>query len=107
MATMSRLRRICFPSLALLAACSHPPASERVIHEERALAKANAAWAALYTRRGEEMFSPQNIRRFAPYTATLENGVWIVRGTVTSGLQEPTPTARVRAHDGVTTVPLD
>jgi hypothetical protein len=78
-----------------------------VVHEERALAKANAAWAALYTKRGEETFSPRNIQRFAPYTATLENGVWVVRGTLPSGLHEPMPSARVRAVDGVTTVPLD
>jgi hypothetical protein len=102
---MSGIGRLLVPSLLLVAACSRPPAApERVVHEERALAKANAAWANVYTKRANETFSPQNIRSFSPYTARLENGVWIVRGTRAADRRGQMPSARVRADDGVTTV---
>jgi hypothetical protein len=102
---MRRLTRLSVSLLLLLSACSRPhEPAERVVHEERALAKANAAWADVFAQRAEEAFSPRNIRRFAPYTATLENGVWIVRGTMPADPHGPVPSARVRAADGVTTV---
>jgi hypothetical protein len=89
----------------LLAACARAPTpAEHVVHEERALAKAHAAWAALYAERADEVFSPQNIQRFAPYTATLENGTWIVRGTPPTESRGAMPAARIRADDGATTV---
>jgi hypothetical protein len=104
---MSLRRRPSFVSLFVLfigACTSHGEPAERVTHEERALAKAHASWAALFAQRADETFSPGNIRRFAPYTATLENGVWIVRGTVPADVHGTMPAARVRADDGVTTV---
>lgn len=101
---MAGPRFIPIVSLLLLAACTRAPAPEPVVHEERALAKANAAWADLHTRRADEAYSPANIQRFAPYTATLENGVWVVRGTARAGVHGRMPGARVRADDGVTTV---
>jgi hypothetical protein len=89
----------------LLGACtSHSEPAERVTHEERALAKAHASWAALFVQRADETFSPGNIQRFAPYSATLENGTWIVRGTVPADFHGRMPEARIRAGDGVTTV---
>jgi hypothetical protein len=92
--------------LSLLAgACTSRSAPvEQVTHEERALAKAHASWAALFAARADETFSTANIKRFAPYTATLENGVWVVRGTVPAGYHGRTPEARIRAADGVTTI---
>jgi|SRR4051812_44404830 hypothetical protein len=89
----------------LLGACtsrSEPP--EHVTHEERALAKAQAAWANAFARRADETFLPENIHRFAPYLATLENGVWIVHGTVPADFRGRVPEARIRADDGTTTV---
>jgi len=95
-------------ALLLLAACARAPdPAERVTHEERALAKANAAWAGLYSQRADDTFSPPHIRRFAPYTAVLENGVWIVRGTAPAEFHGSMPGARVRESDGVTTIQVD
>ena len=92
------------PLLLLLGCARAPEPRERVVHEERALAKANAAWADVYTGRAEDAYSPKNIRRFSPYTATLEDGVWVVRGTAAADVHGLMPSARVRADDGVTTV---
>ena len=91
--------------LSLLGACS-PPATpaERVTHEERALAKANAAWSSVYSKTAESTYSAENVRRFAPYSATRANGVWSVRTTAPANLHGRAPQADIRAGDGVTTV---
>ena len=81
---------------------SEPP--EHVTHEERALAKANAAWAGVYTERADETYSPRNVQRFAPYRVTLSNGVWTVRTTAPADLHGRAPTAVVIANDGKTYV---
>jgi len=94
-----------FTALLLLVACTRPPPpAERVTHEERALAKANAAWADVYAQRADEAFSPANIQRFAPYRVTLDNGVWTVRTTVSADMHGRAPTAVILANDGTTTV---
>jgi hypothetical protein len=92
----------------LLVACARPAAPpERVDHEERALAKANAAWSSIYSKTAESTYSAANVRRFAPYSATLENGVWIVRTAASPDLHGRAPRAEVRADDGVTTAHAD
>ena len=97
--------RYALPLMALLAACTRPPApAERVVHEERALAKANAAWSSVYSKTAEITYSAENIRRFAPYSATLNEGVWSVRTTAPAGLHGRAPEADIRADDGRTTV---
>lgn len=91
--------------LACASGCTPPAAApEPVDHEERALAKANAAWADMHARRGDATFSPANVRRFAPYSATLDHDVWTVRGTRPPGFVGEMPAARIRATDGVTTI---
>lgn len=89
-------------ALLLLGACSRPPPPEQVVHEERALAKANAAWADVYAQRADEAYSPQNIQRFAPYRVTLENGVWLVRTAAQPELHGRAPSAVILAKDGTT-----
>jgi len=102
---MTRFRAPPLLLLALLGACARTPApAERVVHEERALAKANAAWASIHAKTAEATYSADNVRRFAPYSATLENGVWIVRTTAPADLHGRAPQAEIRAEDGVTTV---
>src|SRR5207253_607877 len=92
-------------SVMFVGACTRPSQPpERVVHEERALAKANAAWSSTYSKTADRAFSEQNIRRFAPYSATLENGIWIVRTTAPSERHGRAPQADIRADDGVTTV---
>lgn len=91
--------------LLLLGACARAPdPPEHVTHEERALAKANAAWADVYARRADETFSPQNIRRFAPYRVTLDNGVWTVRTLAGADLHGRAPSAVILAGNGTTYV---
>jgi hypothetical protein len=104
---MSNQRRASLILLLVLlfGACTpHTQPAERVTHEERALAKAHSSWAAVFAQRADETFSPGSLQRFWPYTATLENGVWTVRGTVPADFHGSTPEARIRAADGVTTV---
>jgi hypothetical protein len=87
----------------LLAACTRaqdPP--EHVTHEERALAKANAAWSDIYAQRADETFSPGNVQRFAPYRVTLDKGVWTVRTSAPAELHGRAPTAVIIADTGKT-----
>jgi len=94
-----------FLLLPLLGACSRPAAPpERVTHEERALAKANAAWSSIYSKTAEDTYSAENVRRFAPYSARLQNGVWTVRTAAPPERHGRAPQADIRAVDGVTTV---
>jgi hypothetical protein len=91
--------------LASIGACSRPAAPpERIVHEERALAKANAAWTSIYSKTAEDTYSAKNIRRFAPYSATLDGGAWRVRTNAPSNVHGRAPEADIRAEDGVTTV---
>jgi hypothetical protein len=102
---MKGIRCALFLLPTLLGACSRPaPPPERVTHEERALAKANAAWSSIYSKTAEETYSAQNVRRFAPYSATLDNGVWTVRTAAPPDRHGRAPQADIRAADGVTTV---
>ena len=87
---------------ALLGACSRPPEpSERVIHEERALAKRTRPGPASYAKRGEETFSPQNVRASRRTRRRSENGVWIVRGTLPADPTQTDAVRALRADDGV------
>ena len=105
---MPRFHPVLLLAPLVFAACARSPEPrEAVTHEERALAKANAAWAQLYTQRADETFSPKNVQRFAPYTATLENDVWTVHGAVPANVHGAAPAARIRAQDGVTTVQVE
>jgi hypothetical protein len=92
-------------SLLLLAACSRTPApSQPVVHEEMALAMAHKAWAAVFSKTASETYSADSVRRFEPYSATLDNGVWIVRGHVPDGFHGVVPEARIVQADGVVSV---
>lgn len=91
--------------LPLFGACARSPQpAEPVVHEERALAKANAAWSSIYSKSAEDTYSAENVRRFAPYSATLENGVWAVRTTAPADVHGRSPEADIRAEDGTTSV---
>jgi len=91
--------------VTLLAACARAPQPpERVVHEERALAKANAAWAGVYSKTAEDAYSPANVRRFSPYSATLEQGTWRVRTAAPADRHGRAPEADILAEDGTTTV---
>jgi hypothetical protein len=102
---MKKLRVAPLLLVLLFGACARPAAPpERVIHEERALAKANAAWSSVFTKTAEATYSAGNVQRFAPYSATLENGVWHVRTTAPADIHGRAPVADIRADDGDTSV---
>ena len=48
--------------------------------------------------------SEEGVKRFEPYTATLTDGVWTVRGTIPSDFHGGAPTATVRQADGLASV---
>jgi hypothetical protein len=77
---------------------------ERVDHEERALAKAHGAWSSVYSKSADAAFSAENVLRFAPYSVTLDRGVWKVRTAAPTDVHGRAPEADIRADDGVTNV---
>ena len=97
-------RALCLP-LLLLAACARAPLPPQpVVHEEMALAMAHKAWASVFSKTASETYSADNVRRFEPYTATLDDGVWIVRGHVTDGVHGVAPDAHITQADGIVSV---
>jgi hypothetical protein len=101
---MPQLLPLLLPLLLLGACARAPEPPEHVTHEERALAKANAAWADAYNQRADEAYSPGNVRRFAPYRVTLNKGIWTVRTSAGTDLHGRAPTAVIIAGDGTTYV---
>jgi hypothetical protein len=66
-----------------------------------AVASARTAWQAAYGKTpGNAEFSRESTARFEPYTATLKDGLWVVRGSVPSGFHGNVVESRVCASDG-------
>jgi hypothetical protein len=94
--------------VALLAAAASPFVLTKfrtVTTAPAAVAAANAAWQSSYIEAPwHKEFSPDNIARYEPYTATLSNGVWSVSGTTPVGIGKDAPKARIRRRDGAADV---
>ena len=86
--------------LLSLCACSDRNFDAPVRSPEEARASARHAWDSVYSKTKSETFSPQNIRQFEPYTATLRDGVWHVHGTLPSNFHGVVPEATIRESDG-------
>jgi len=94
-----------FGMMLLLAACSSSASDGPVNTAEEAVARAKTAWLSVSEKASWHVaYSKENTAKFEPYTATLENGVWVVRGTVPSGYRGEMPVARVRQNDGQVSV---
>lgn len=92
-------------AMLLLAACGPSAAEGPVNTPAEAVARAKTAWASVSEKANWHVaYSKENAAKFEPYTATLENGVWVVRGTVPSGYRGEMPEARVRQSDGQVSV---
>jgi len=66
-----------------------------------AVASARSAWQAIYRKTPKNAdLSGESTARFEPYTATLKDGSWLVRGSVHSGYQGNVVESRVCASDG-------
>ena len=71
-----------------------------------AVTSARAAWQALYDKDRNTDFSRESMARFEPYTATLKDGRWRVRGTVPPGFHGSVVESTVCASDGRVAVTL-
>jgi NTF2 fold immunity protein of polymorphic toxin system component len=90
-------------SVALAASCSSPRQSA-VETPDAAIAAAKTGWAGIYDKTQRVQYSPSETKKFEPYTATLNNGRWTVKGTVPHGYRGDTLVTTVRASDGSVTV---
>ena len=87
-----------------LLACS-PPSANPVTAPGVAVEKAKEAWASIYEKATWKTdYSEESTEKFEPYTATLEDGFWVVRGTVPSGYKGKILETKVRQSDGAVSV---
>lgn len=93
-------------ALALLAsACSPSNGSDgAVLTAEAAIAKAKESWSGVHRKTHDPTLSEESVKRFEPYTATLTDGVWTVRGTIPTDFHGGAPMATVRQADGLASV---
>jgi hypothetical protein len=93
-------------SLVLLAsACSSSNGSDgAVLTPEVAIAKAKESWSGVYRKTHDPTLSEESVKRFEPYTATLADGVWTIRGTMPADFHDGAPIATVRQADGLASV---
>lgn len=94
-------------SLAILVAmpfffaCSSTSGSNSIGTAEEAVSKAKLAWKQIYEKASwHKVYSPESTAKFEPYTATLVNGVWIVKGTIPAGYEGEVIESTVRQSDG-------
>jgi hypothetical protein len=91
--------------MLLLVACSSSANDGPVNTAEEAVARAKTAWASIGQNASwNTEYSKENTSKFEPYTATLETGVWVVRGTVPSGYRGQMLETRIRQSDGQVSV---
>jgi hypothetical protein len=88
-------------ALGLILVMSACDASEPVTTEAEPIAQARGAWKSTYEKAPSlTIVSPEETSKFEPYTATLEDGVWIVRGTIPPGFHGDMLVTRIRVADG-------
>ena len=88
--------------LATVLACSGSSSeSDAVKTGESAIASARKAWQSIHEKAPWNfVYSKERTAQFEPYTATYENGVWVVRGTIPAGYRGEVLETRVREADG-------
>ena len=69
-----------------------------------AIEAARSAWAEVFEKTHVSGFSKEDWARFEPYSATLENGLWILTGTVPANCPGQAYLTTVRASDGAVSV---
>lgn len=67
-----------------------------------AILTARQSWASLYEKLNgrNPVYSKKETAKFEPYTATLSNGIWLVRGTIPLGFHGETIETNVCQSDG-------
>jgi hypothetical protein len=87
-----------------LLACSSA-SNDPVTTPEVAVQRAKEAWASIHEKATWKTgYSEESTAKFEPYTATLEDGIWVVRGTIPSGYKGKILQTHVRQSDGAVTV---
>jgi hypothetical protein len=90
---------IAVSSLGLAASCQS--AQQRPITTpQAAVAIAKNSWRSAYDKVRSPAYSKEETARFEPYTATLKDGIWTVKGTIPPGYRGETLVTTVRAADG-------
>ena len=91
-------------ALGIIAALVLPafvtPGKNSVDSPDAAIAASRQAWRSVSEKTSQSPFNPASTARFEPYSATLEDGAWVVRGTVAAGYQGEILVTRVRQADG-------
>jgi hypothetical protein len=73
--------------LPIVFACSSASNDTPVTSADVAILSARHAWQSVYEKSRSPVYSKESAAKFEPYTATLENGVWHVRGNIPAGYQ--------------------
>jgi hypothetical protein len=76
------------------------PGKNSVDSPDAAIAASRQAWRSISEKTSKSPFNPASTTRFEPYSATLEDGVWVVHGTVAAGYRGEILITRVRQSDG-------
>jgi hypothetical protein len=94
--------RVVVPGSDPQIACSPEEGPRSSKDEESAIARAKAAWASAHEKNPYGgTYSPANMAKFEPYSATLKDGVWRVQGTVPPGYSGYVPITSVcRNNEG-------
>ena len=101
---MKRTLLAAFAAFLLVFAVACASKDAPVTTAEAAIKSARQAWKSIYEKNSSDFYSDKGIARFEPYSATFENGVWHVRGTVPPGYQGDVLETTVRQSDGSVSV---
>jgi hypothetical protein len=90
-------------SVGLAASCQS--ARQRPITTpQAAVAIARSSWSSVYDKTRAPTYSKAETARFEPYTATLHDGIWTVKGTTPPGYRGATLVTTVRAANGFASI---
>lgn len=85
--------------MTMTSACSEE--RKPVTTAEDAVAEAKKAWDLIYQKNSwSPVYSKSSTSRFEPYSAILENAIWIVRGTIPDKYTGEILETNVRQIDG-------
>jgi hypothetical protein len=85
--------------------CTLSEGAQVLRNAEAAVAHAKGAFASTYEKNPSSYpYSPTNIAKFEPYTATLRNGVWHIDGTVPAGYHGSVPAVSICRNDGAASI---
>jgi hypothetical protein len=87
----------------MVSSCS-ASSDDSVTTAEGAIANARRAWRSTHEKAPWKGYSEEWTSQFEPYTATYEEGVWVVRGTIPAGYRGEVLETQVRERGGSVSV---